>query len=99
MYEIIADMMIGLKYFLIYMFTLAGVIFLINKLFRLPKELFRKLLHFIAFSSVIVMIYTAKNWISAALVPTIARNRIRSLQRFDLSLAMIHGLPSPSPST
>ena len=70
MYEIIADMMIGLKYFLIYMFTLAGVIFLINKLFRLPKELFRKLLHFIAFSSVIVMIYTAKNWISAALVPT-----------------------------
>lgn len=70
MHEIIIDMLIGLKYFLIYMFTLAGVVFLINKLFKLPKELFRKLLHFIAFSSVVVMIYAAKNWIAAALVPT-----------------------------
>ncbi|WP_026495721.1 diacylglycerol/polyprenol kinase family protein [Butyrivibrio sp. WCD3002] len=69
MHEIIVDMFVGLKYFLIYMFSLAGVVFLINKIFRLPKELFRKLLHFIAFSSVIVMIYSAKNWIAATLVP------------------------------
>lgn len=67
--NVIIDMLIGIKYFLIYMFSLAGVVFLINKIFVLPKELFRKLLHFIAFSSVIVMIYTAKNWISASLVP------------------------------
>ena len=67
--NVIIDMLIGIKYFLIYMFSLAGVVFLINKIFDLPKELFRKLLHFIAFSSVIVMIYAAKNWISASLVP------------------------------
>jgi dolichol kinase len=67
--NVITDMLIGIKYFLVYMFSLAGVVFLINKIFALPKELFRKLLHFIAFSSVIVMIYAAKNWISASLVP------------------------------
>ena len=67
--NVITDTLIGIKYFLIYMFSLAGVVFLINKIFALPKELFRKLLHFIAFSSVIVMIYAAKNWISASLVP------------------------------
>ena len=67
--NVITDMLIGIKYFLIYMFSLAGVVFLINKIFALPKELFRKLLHFIAFSSVIVMIYAANNWISASLVP------------------------------
>ena len=67
--NVIIDMFIGIKYFLIYMFSLAGVVFLINKIFALPKELFRKLLHFIAFSSVIVMIYAANNWISASLVP------------------------------
>ncbi|MBR1642912.1 MAG: hypothetical protein IJ683_11385 [Butyrivibrio sp.] len=67
--NVITDMLIGVKYFLVYMFSLAGVVFLINKIFALPKELFRKLLHFIAFSSVIVMIYAAKNWISASLVP------------------------------
>jgi dolichol kinase len=67
--NVIIDMLIGIKYFLIYMFSLAGFVFIINKVLGLPKELFRKLLHFIAFSSVIVMIYTAKNWISATLVP------------------------------
>ena len=67
--NVITDMLIGIKYFLVYMFSLAGVVFLINKIFALPKELFRKLLHFIAFSSVIVMIYAANNWISASLVP------------------------------
>ena len=67
--NVITDMLIGIKYFLVYMFSLAGVVFLINRIFALPKELFRKLLHFIAFSSVIVMIYAAKNWISASLVP------------------------------
>ena len=67
--NVITDMLIGIKYFLVYMFSLAGVVFLINKIFALPKELFRKLLHFIAFSSVVVMIYAAKNWISASLVP------------------------------
>ena len=67
--NVITDTLIGIKYFLIYMFSLAGVVFLINKIFALPKELFRKLLHFIAFSSVIVMIYAANNWISASLVP------------------------------
>ncbi len=69
--NVITDMFTGIMYFLLYMFSLAGVVFLINKIFRLPKELFRKLLHFIAFSSVIVMIYTAKNWISASLVPAL----------------------------
>ena len=69
--NVITDMFVGIKYFLIYMFSLAGGVFLINKIFDLPSELFRKLLHFIAFSSVIVMIYTAKNWISASLVPVI----------------------------
>ncbi|WP_051197976.1 MULTISPECIES: diacylglycerol/polyprenol kinase family protein [unclassified Butyrivibrio] len=69
MHEIIVDMFVGLKYFLIYMFSLAGAVFIVNKVVPLPKELFRKLLHFIAFSSVIVMIYTAKNWIAASLVP------------------------------
>ncbi|MBQ9588848.1 MAG: hypothetical protein IJR29_01545 [Butyrivibrio sp.] len=67
--NVITDMLIGIKYFLVYLFSLAGVVFLINKIFALPKELFRKLLHFIAFSSVVVMIYAAKNWISASLVP------------------------------
>ena len=67
--NVITDMLIGIKYFLVYMFSLAGVVFSINKIFALPKELFRKLLHFIAFSSVVVMIYAAKNWISASLVP------------------------------
>ena len=69
--NVITDMFTGIMYFLLYMFSLAGVVFLINKIFSLPKELFRKLLHFIAFSSVIVMIYTAKNWISASLVPVL----------------------------
>ena len=46
--NVITNMFVGIKYFLIYMFSLAGVVFLINKIFGLPRELFRKLLHFIA---------------------------------------------------
>ncbi len=67
--ELILDVLNGLKYFLIYMFSIAAVLFLINKIKPLPKELFRKLFHFVAFSSVVVMIYAAKEWIAAAIVP------------------------------
>ncbi|MCR5101506.1 MAG: hypothetical protein K6B41_09145 [Butyrivibrio sp.] len=66
---IMMDVLNGLKYFLIYMFSIAGVLFLINKIKPLPKELFRKLFHFVAFSSVVVMIYAAKEWIAAAIIP------------------------------
>ena len=33
--NVITDMLIGIKYFLVYMFSLAGVVFLINKIFAL----------------------------------------------------------------
>jgi dolichol kinase len=69
MEQILMDVLSGLKYFLIYMFSIAGVLFLVNKIFPLPKELFRKLFHFVAFSSVVVMIYAANEWIAAAIVP------------------------------
>ncbi len=67
--DIMLDMLTGFKYFMIYMFSNAIVLFVINKLWPLPKEVFRKLFHFIAFSSIIVMIYSAKEWIAAALIP------------------------------
>ncbi len=67
--EIVLDVLNGLKYFLIYMFSVAAVLFVLNNVFKLPKELFRKLIHFVSFSSVIVMIYAAKEWIAAAIIP------------------------------
>ncbi|MCR4675395.1 MAG: hypothetical protein K5675_10305 [Lachnospiraceae bacterium] len=67
--SIINDVLVGLKYFFIYMFTYALILFLVNKLKPLPKELFRKLFHFLAFSSVVVMIYAASEWVAATLIP------------------------------
>lgn len=64
---IVFDVLDGLKYFFIYMFSVAFMIFAVDKLFKLPKELFRKLIHFVSFSSVIIMIYAAKEWIAAAM--------------------------------
>ena len=46
--DIVLDMLVGFKYFMIYMFSNAIVMFVINKLWPLPKEVFRKLFHFIA---------------------------------------------------
>ena len=65
--EILFDVLNGLKYFLIYMFSVAALLFGVNRIINLPKELFRKLFHFVAFSSVIVMIYAARIWIAAAM--------------------------------
>lgn len=67
--EIVLDVLNGLKYFMIYMFSVAAVLFVLNKVFKMPKELFRKLIHFVSFSSVIVMIYAAKEWVAAAIIP------------------------------
>ena len=69
--EILFDVLNGLKYFLIYMFSVAALLFGVNRIVKLPKELFRKLFHFVAFSSVIVMIYAAKVWIAAAVIPIV----------------------------
>lgn len=67
--NIVLDAVNGLMYFFIYMFSMAFLLFIINGVFEVPKELFRKLFHFVSFSSVIVMIYAAKEWIAAALIP------------------------------
>ena len=66
---ILFDVLDGLKYFFIYMFSVAFMIFAVNKIFNLPKELFRKLIHFVSFSSVIIMIYAANEWMAAAIIP------------------------------
>ncbi|WP_051656432.1 diacylglycerol/polyprenol kinase family protein [Butyrivibrio sp. AE3004] len=68
---ILFDVLNGLKYFLIYMFSVAALLFGVNRIVKLPKELFRKLFHFVAFSSVIVMIYAAQEWTAAAIIPIV----------------------------
>lgn len=68
---VVYGLMKTLGWFLAYMCIAAAIAFLLNIIFHFPREVFRKSLHFVAFSSVIVIIYAAENWFYAAAVPVL----------------------------
>jgi len=53
--------------FLCYIGAGAASLLTIRILFRVPSVIFRKLLHFVAFSSVVLMMYAAESWMAACL--------------------------------
>ncbi len=55
------------KYFGIYIVVGAVVLIVLNFTLKIPRYIFRKLLHIVAFSSVAIMVSAAENWQAAAL--------------------------------
>jgi hypothetical protein len=53
--------------YLLYIIPAAVILLLLNFLIKIPRPVFRKLLHLIAFCSTPVIIYVADNWIAATL--------------------------------
>lgn len=63
-----ADILHGMKVYLIFVITFASALILIFFLLPVPKALFRKMLHTIAFTSSVVIIYNTQYWISAVII-------------------------------
>lgn len=54
-------------WFVLYILAAAAILIVIHLSCRLPRELFRKLLHIPALSSAVVLVWVADNWMAASL--------------------------------
>jgi len=62
------DILHGMKIYLIFVLTFASALILAFFLLSIPKALFRKMLHTIAFTSSVVIIYNTVYWQSAVII-------------------------------
>ena len=56
------EFLIGMGIVAIYFIIAASTVLLCRKLFKIPNEIFRKILHFILLGSALVFVYAFKNW-------------------------------------
>lgn len=56
------EFLIGMGIVAIYFIIAASTVLLCRKLFKIPNEIFRKILHFILLGSAFVFVYAFKNW-------------------------------------
>lgn len=66
-FTIIYDVLICLGKYLCYIIPVAVTLIIIKFLFKIPREVFRKMLHAAAFTSSAVIVYHADNWLIASL--------------------------------
>lgn len=67
----VTEMIICFGKYLLYILPLALILLSCHLLFKIPKHVFRKMLHFAAFSSSAVIVYLAQNWMIASSVLTL----------------------------
>ncbi|MCM1055312.1 MAG: TSUP family transporter [Bacteroides sp.] len=65
--QMIANVLICLGKYLLYLLCFVAVLLILRFLFKIPKALWRKLLHLVAYTSIVFMIVVSDNW----LVPVI----------------------------
>ncbi|MCM1164413.1 MAG: TSUP family transporter [Lachnospiraceae bacterium] len=64
---LIADVLLCLGKYLLFLACFVAVLLLARVLFKIPKALWRKLLHMVAYTGIVFMIFVSENW----LAPTI----------------------------
>jgi len=62
------EFFLGAGTFLLYLFPMAGFAFFIRHFFRVPNELFRKILHFILLGAYIPLVFGYEHWWMASLL-------------------------------
>ena len=71
--------------YLVYILALAAILILLNRLLRIPKDIFRKLLHIAAFTSSIFVVLTGRGWlpetITLALFAAIVYPALRAAEK------------------
>ncbi|MCM1298829.1 MAG: TSUP family transporter, partial [[Eubacterium] siraeum] len=65
--QIIADVLICLGKYLLYLLCFVALLLILRFLFKIPKALWRKLLHLVAYTSIVFMILVSENWLVPAI--------------------------------
>lgn len=65
------EVLSALGWFVLYIAGLAACALLIYETCRVPREIFRKILHFIAFTSIIFLLCVSKNWLADVLAAAV----------------------------
>lgn len=67
-HPLLLDTLVSLGYFLLFIIVLASVLIILHFKCKIPPYIFRKLLHIVAFTSVVVMVKASSMWESGAIV-------------------------------